>query len=168
MPGDDGRSNSRMSVPRRRWFVTFDAPTVTKCRGELGVLLNFVPMRKGLVTRLLIVLTVIVTSAGARTGVYDTAGVPVLHGRKWLTTTASNSFSAPVYAKGVLYVLDGSGHVIALDALTGRVKWTSPRIGSILSSPTVTEDAVYVGVETNGTVGLSIVDGSQIEVRDRQ
>jgi eukaryotic-like serine/threonine-protein kinase len=143
-------------------------------------------MHKRLVTRLLIVLTVIVTSTGARTravrrvgpppapsafhyrggaartGVYDTAGVPVLHGRKWLTTTVSNSFSAPVYANGVLYVLDGSGHVVALDALTGRSKWTSSRIGSILSSPTVTEDAVYVGVETNGTVALSIADGSQI------
>ena len=98
----------------------------------------------------------------ARDGVYVTSGVRTLHGRKWLTTTPGNTFSAPVYANGAVYADDGAGHVIALDAATGSVKWTSARIGSILSAPTVTGDAVYVGVDTNGTVALSIATGAQL------
>ena len=98
----------------------------------------------------------------ARDGVYFTTGVRMLHGRKWLTTTPGNTFSAPVYANGVVYADDGDGHLVARDATTGSVQWTSARIGSILSAPTVTNDAVYVGVDTNGTVALSIANGSQI------
>jgi outer membrane protein assembly factor BamB len=70
-------------------------------------------------------------------------------------------FSAPVYANGALYVPDGGGHIVAYDANTGRVRWTSAHIGDIVSAPTVTSDTVYAGVDGNGVVALSVSNGAQ-------
>src|SRR5258705_404666 len=62
----------------------------------------------------------------ARNGVYITSGVRTFHDRKWLATVAGDSFSPPVFANGTLYLDNGSGRIVALDATNGAVKWTSP------------------------------------------
>lgn len=61
----------------------------------------------------------------------------------------------------MLYVADGSGQIIAYEAVGGSVKWTSARIGDILSAPTITADSVYIGVNLNGVVALSVANGAQ-------
>ncbi|HEV7427814.1 MAG TPA: PQQ-binding-like beta-propeller repeat protein [Thermoanaerobaculia bacterium] len=94
-----------------------------------------------------------------RSGNYAAAGARTLHGKKWQAVIASAGFSAPVYANGSLYVPDGGGHIVAYDANTGAVRWTSAHIGDIVTAPTITSDTVYAGVDGNGVVALSVANG---------
>src|SRR5947209_1820422 len=97
-----------------------------------------------------------------RSGSYAAPGTRTLHGKKWQAVISSAGFSAPVYANGVLYVPDGGGHIIAYDANTGAVRWTSAHLGDVVSAPTITADLVYAGVDGNGVVALSVSNGAQV------
>ena len=54
-------------------------------------------------------------------------------------------------AGGTVYVADINGTVYALDAATGRPRWTYPTGNTIESSPAVANGTVYVA-DINGTV----------------
>ena len=95
----------------------------------------------------------------ARTGIYATNGPQPGATPLWRVQTADASFSAPVYASGALYVTDGTGRELSIDAQTGSTRWRTQFLSSIVSAATITRDAVYVGVDTHAVLALSISDG---------
>jgi len=50
----------------------------------------------------------------ARTGVYNTKGVPNLHGVKWKFNTGRAVDSSPAVADGAVYVGSDDGHIYAI------------------------------------------------------
>jgi outer membrane protein assembly factor BamB len=98
----------------------------------------------------------------ARTGVYGDSAPRNLAGQQWRVQTGGASFSSPVYANGVLYLADGTGREVALDAETGVTRWRSEFLSNILSTPVITNDAVYVGLDSHAVVALRLTDGSQL------
>jgi outer membrane protein assembly factor BamB len=98
----------------------------------------------------------------ARTGVYGDFGPRNLIGQEWRVQTPGASYSPPVYANGALYLTDGTGREIALDAQTGVTRWRSAFLSSIVSAPTIAGDAVYVGLDTRTVVALRTTDGSMV------
>jgi eukaryotic-like serine/threonine-protein kinase len=97
----------------------------------------------------------------ARSGVYDTTGPRSLAGTKW-QTQASSSFNAPVYANGALYLNDGTGREMAVDAETGATRWRTSFLSAIISSPTIMNDVVYIGIDGHAVLALSASDGHQV------
>ena len=53
--------------------------------------------------------------------------------------------SGPAAAGGTVYVTDVVGQLYALDAATGRLRWTRTTAGAVESSPAVAGGTVYVG-----------------------
>jgi outer membrane protein assembly factor BamB len=67
----------------------------------------------------------------------------------WRSPVSRQSYGAPTYARGVLYVPSTfSFNLLAFDADTGVPLWTSPLPGPPSSAPVVVGDSVYVGVGT--------------------
>ncbi|EDY63229.2 protein kinase [Streptomyces pristinaespiralis ATCC 25486] len=62
--------------------------------------------------------------------------------------TGNGYRSSPAVKDNRVYIGDDQGDVTALDAATGAEVWThqSPGAGSILSSPAVTDEALYIGI----------------------
>jgi polyvinyl alcohol dehydrogenase (cytochrome) len=74
----------------------------------------------------------------------------------------------PAVVDGTVYVGDWTGHVRALDAETGAEVWATEVGGNIAGSPTVTDDAVYIGVD-HSTFRLDRTTGEivwSVEVND--
>jgi outer membrane protein assembly factor BamB len=77
----------------------------------------------------------------------------------WDRDTGSREVgSTPAVADGRLFVSTLKG-MVALDAGTGELKWTSPR-GKGLSSPTVYDDSVFVGTSNGTVLRLNAANGS--------
>lgn len=98
----------------------------------------------------------------ARSGVVLSTGPRVLQASKWRSTVPSVTYSPAVFAGGALFMNDGAGHVVAFDAATGTRRWTTARVGSIITAPTVAGDAVYVGVDERAVIALAVADGRQL------
>lgn len=70
---------------------------------------------------------------------------------RW-TYDTSNSDTSPAVAGGTVYIGSSDGTVTALNAATGRLRWTYITEGEVVSHPVVASGTVYVGL---GGVGLS-------------
>ncbi|MFA5295420.1 MAG: PQQ-binding-like beta-propeller repeat protein [Methanoregulaceae archaeon] len=79
----------------------------------------------------------------ANTGVYDDGGVRPGNELLWKSMTESYVGSSPAVVEGVVYIC-GIYDINAIDALTGKLLWTSPDGGRV-SSPAVADNVVYVG-----------------------
>ena len=66
-------------------------------------------------------------------------------------TTEAGAGSSLAVAGGTVYVASGDGQVYALDAATGRPRWTYTTGSILYSSPAVAGGTVYVS-DDNGTV----------------
>lgn len=87
------------------------------------------------------------------------AGTPRLAWKRVFETTgATNSVSPPVLADGVVYVGIDDGGIVALEATTGAVHWTTEQVGSAVA-PAVADGSVYVH-DTDELVSLASDDGS--------
>ena len=93
------------------------------------------------------------------------------NGEIWRANALGIGFSSPLYHDNVLYVVDNSSKLIALDASTGE-KLGELNVGTVgKSSPVWADDKVYY-TEVNGRVyilqvgpsGLSILDTEEIRV----
>jgi len=71
--------------------------------------------------------------------------VPKTRARLWRQEGRFNGPSAPTAAGGLVFVCDGDGKVRALDAATGKVKWTALTAGPIMQPPTIWNGRAYVG-----------------------
>ncbi|MDF1562401.1 MAG: PQQ-binding-like beta-propeller repeat protein [Deltaproteobacteria bacterium] len=63
--------------------------------------------------------------------------------------TGDFSYSKPFLHEGVLYVGNMDGHLYALDAKSGEMKWRYKTGGAVTSSPWVEGDVVYFGSNDN-------------------
>jgi eukaryotic-like serine/threonine-protein kinase len=83
-----------------------------------------------------------------RTGVYQTQGMPRLHGVKWKFKTErviEAWFSSPTVSSETVYCGSDDGYLYALNALTGELKWKLKTGDVVYSSPAVADGVVYVG-----------------------
>ena len=62
----------------------------------------------------------------------------------WQRTTGPNE-SSPLVSRGLVYVGDWDGRIWALDARTGRTRWTFRTRGRIKGSPALSGNRVFVG-----------------------
>jgi len=90
---------------------------------------------------------------------------------KWRRDELSTGFPSPAYKDGILYVIDNSANLQALDAATGETKWTYS-VGTVgKGSPVLADGKIYVA-EVNGRFhilrnkaeGAEQLDMEEIEV----
>ncbi len=107
----------------------------------------------------------------AHTGMYvaqNQKSLPELHGHVvWQQNTGGSVFSAPVLANGTIYIGSTGGDVLALDALTGVVRWRHA-IGQFFndSTPVVVGRVVFVAAESTWILALDATSGKQLWATD--
>lgn len=90
-------------------------------------------------------------------------------GRKvWSRQFSGGVTSTPREQKGVLYFGAGDGFFYALDAATGKTKWSAPIKSEGLGTPLVTDEAVYFLSGNNAALALKSDNGEQIWFYSRQ
>lgn len=90
---------------------------------------------------------------------------------KWRRDELSMGFPSPAYADGILYVIDNSANLYALDAATGATKWTQS-VGTVgKGSPVLADGKIYVGevngrfhILENSSEGAKQLDMEELEV----
>ena len=70
--------------------------------------------------------------------------------------------TAPVVAGGHIFVADGCGVVRALDAATGKPRWTAYTGGQVHYPPTIAQDCIYVGSADGFVYCFEAVTGSRL------
>ena len=72
---------------------------------------------------------------------------------KWRMNEVAIGFPSPAFADGVLYAIDNSANLLAIDAESGTQKW-SYSVGTVgKASPTIADGKIYV-TETNGRIHI--------------
>lgn len=97
-----------------------------------------------------------------RSGVVSGSGPRTFTRVAWQTPVGAEAFSAPVYANGSVYASTGTGRLVALDASTGAIRWTSESLGAFNSPATIAGDVVYVSGENKRTYALSATSGATL------
>ncbi len=112
-----------------------------------------------------------VGSVGANRGVY---AIDAASGKQiWNYSYAGGVNSSPVVVDSVVYVGTGTGHVLALNSVSGEKLWDFKTAGrtfedgntisdGVLSSPVVVDGRVYVDSQLYYVYALNAADGSQI------
>jgi outer membrane protein assembly factor BamB len=75
-------------------------------------------------------------------------------GQIWHYDKIRRSISTGAYKDGILYYVDFSGFLHALDAKTGKPFWTHDMLAAVWGSPVVVSDKVYLGDEDGDVVIL--------------
>ncbi|HEY2291036.1 MAG TPA: PQQ-binding-like beta-propeller repeat protein [Thermoanaerobaculia bacterium] len=92
---------------------------------------------------------------------------------KWRIDEIADGYSSPLYHDGVLYLLDNSANLFAVEAATGRQLWKH-KLGTVgKSSPVWADGKIYVS-ETNGRMhilkpgpnGAEALDADELRVAD--
>jgi eukaryotic-like serine/threonine-protein kinase len=78
-------------------------------------------------------------------GIYDAAGVPVLHGVKWKFRSGGPILSTPGITGGAVYFGSSDHNFYALDERSGALRWKFLAHGRVTSSPAVAGGRVYFG-----------------------
>lgn len=68
---------------------------------------------------------------------------------KWRIDALANGFAGPLYHDGMVYVVDNSANMFALDAATGAEKWTFS-LGTVGKAAPVYADGKIYATEVNG------------------
>jgi outer membrane protein assembly factor BamB len=92
-------------------------------------------------------------------------------GEMWRANALGIGFSSPLHHEGVLYVVDNSSNLIALDAATGEQRW-QVEVGTVGKSSPVYADGKIYYTEVNGRVyilslgadGAEIIDMDEIDM----
>ncbi len=92
---------------------------------------------------------------------------------RWRLNEAAVGFASPVVKDGILYVVDNSANLMAIDADSGEVLWDHS-VGTVgKASPVWADGKLYVN-ETNGRVhilqpsrtGVTVLDSDELRVED--
>ena len=94
-------------------------------------------------------------------------------GEKWRLDETSVGFSSPLIKDGVLYLIDNSANLLAIDADRGEVLWEHS-VGTVGKSSAVWADGKLYVTETNGNVhilqasatGVTVLDSEELQVED--
>jgi outer membrane protein assembly factor BamB len=70
--------------------------------------------------------------------------------------------TAPVYYRGAIYAAFLDGHLVALDARTGRRLWVRRLHAHLESSPLAVDGLLYLGTDTTNVVALRAADGKTV------
>jgi outer membrane protein assembly factor BamB len=97
-------------------------------------------------------------SDSSNSGVYDDNGTRPGNELLWKYMTESYYGSSPAVADGVVYIC-GIYDTNAIDAVTGKLLWTSPAGGG-WSSPAVADNVVYVGSTDRNVSALDASTGA--------
>lgn len=84
------------------------------------------------------------------------AAVPV-----WRFDTASPIWAGLAYQDGVVFAGNDSGMLYALDAESGKAKWSFRAEGAIRSRPSLHNDALFIQADDGFVYRLQVADGSQ-------
>jgi eukaryotic-like serine/threonine-protein kinase len=95
-------------------------------------------------------------------GVYDGAGVAVLHGVKWSFRTGAAVLSTPVVASGTVYFGSSDHSLYALAAVTGALRWKFATGGRVTSSPAIAAGRVYFGSFDSNLYALDASSGALV------
>ena len=95
-------------------------------------------------------------------GIYDAAGVAVLHGAKWTFRTGGAVISTPVVASGTVYFGSSDHNLYALDAASGALRWKFATGGRVTSSPAVAGGRVYLGSFDSNLYALDAASGALV------
>jgi len=95
-------------------------------------------------------------------GIYDAAGVAVLHGAKWTFRTGGAVISTPVVASGTVYFGSSDHNLYALDAASGALRWKFATGGRVTSSPAVAGGRVYFGSFDSNLYALDAASGALV------
>src|SRR5689334_20876508 len=79
-----------------------------------------------------------------RTGEYEDAGVPHLHGIAWRFQTGGPINLTPVVADGLVLFGSADGFFYALDRQTGQLHWRYQTRGRVLTPADVADELVYL------------------------
>jgi len=96
----------------------------------------------------------------SHSGVYDAAGVPVLHGVKWKFRAKGPIISTPALSGGRVFFGSSDHNVYALDAGSGELRWKFATHGRVTASPAVAQGSVYVGSFDGNFYALDAASGA--------
>lgn len=75
------------------------------------------------------------------------------------TPLDSTFTTRPVIANGMVYIGTGNGNLLAMDAATGRLRWTFSARSGITSTPAADSDNIYFGTGTGDFFALDAQSG---------
>ncbi|HLZ57556.1 MAG TPA: PQQ-binding-like beta-propeller repeat protein [Ktedonosporobacter sp.] len=101
-----------------------------------------------------------------RTGEYEDAGVPDLHGIAWHFQTGGPIDLTPVVADGVVLFGSADGFFYALDGKTGERRWQYPTRGRVTTPADVAEGVVYVCDDAGTLYALDLQTGKAVWLWD--
>jgi eukaryotic-like serine/threonine-protein kinase len=93
-------------------------------------------------------------------GLYQAAGVPVLHGVKWKFRTGGAIISSPAVSGGTVYFGSSDHNLYAVDVAAGALRWKFPTHGRITSSPALAAGRIYFGSYDSTFYALDAASGT--------
>jgi eukaryotic-like serine/threonine-protein kinase len=95
-------------------------------------------------------------------GIYEAAGVPVLHGVKWKFRAGGAIVSTPAVSGGRVFFGSSDHNVYALDQRTGELRWKFPTQGRVTASPALAGGTLYIGSYDGNFYALDAGSGKQL------
>jgi eukaryotic-like serine/threonine-protein kinase len=96
----------------------------------------------------------------SHSGVYDAAGVPVLHGVKWKFRAKGPIVSSPAVSGASVFFGSSDHNVYAVDQASGALRWKFATHGRITASPAVAGGTVYIGSFDGNFYALDAASGA--------
>ncbi len=81
---------------------------------------------------------------------------------RWTYPMPDKGFQGPTVWAGIVYVTDGGGDILAIDAPTGTEFWRTNVGSAITSAPTLAGGVLYVGDYTGSMYAINPLNGSRI------
>jgi len=94
-----------------------------------------------------------------RTGAYENAGVPDLHGIAWHFQTGGPIDLTPIVADGIVLFGSADGFFYALNGKTGECRWQYRTRGRVITPADVAEGVVYICDDTGTLYALQLHTG---------
>jgi outer membrane protein assembly factor BamB len=101
-----------------------------------------------------------------RTGEYEDAGVPDLHGIAWRFQTGGPIDLTPVVADGLVLFGSADGFFYALDSQTGQLHWRYQTRGRVITPADVADELVYLCDDASTLYALELHTGKTAWIWD--
>ena len=95
-------------------------------------------------------------------GLYEGAGVPVLHGVKWKFKAGGAIVSSPAVSGGTVFFGSSDHDVYAVDEHSGTLRWKFATHGRVTASPALAGGTLYIGSYDGNFYALDAASGRQL------